>query len=90
MRSNWRKRGGAKSQADALTIQIEGSARIRLEDGAIIRINYDAHNGYPFVPVSRILTERNIIPRQEMSLERIREWMRANPQSAEEASPLID
>jgi membrane-bound lytic murein transglycosylase A len=73
-----------KSQADALTIQIEGSARIRLEDGAIIRINYDGHNGYPFAPVSRILTERNIIPRQEMSLERIREWMRANPQSAEE------
>src|SRR5262249_55867562 len=73
-----------KNQADTLTIQIEGSARIRLEDGAIIRINYDAHNGYPFVPVSHILIERNIIPRKEMSLERIREWMHANPQSAEE------
>jgi membrane-bound lytic murein transglycosylase A len=73
-----------KSQADALTIQIEGSARVRLEDGAILRINYDAHNGYPFVPVSRILIERNIIPRKEMSPERIREWMHANPQSAEE------
>ena len=33
---------------------------------------------------SRILIERNIIPRQEMSLERIREWMRANPENAEE------
>jgi peptidoglycan lytic transglycosylase A len=73
-----------KNQSDALEIQIEGSARIRLEDGAIIRINYDAHNGYPFVPVSRILIERNIIPRAEMSPQRIREWMRANPQSAEE------
>jgi membrane-bound lytic murein transglycosylase A len=73
-----------KSQAEALAIQIEGSARIRLEDGAIIRINYDAHNGYPFVPVSRILIERDNIPREEMSLERIREWMRANPQSVDE------
>jgi membrane-bound lytic murein transglycosylase A len=36
------------------------------------------------VPVSRILIERNLIPREEMSLERIREWMRANPESAEE------
>ena len=36
------------------------------------------------LPVGRILIERNIIPREEMSLERIREWMRANPQSAEE------
>ena len=73
-----------KNQSDALGIQIEGSARVRLEDGTILRINYDGHNGYPFVPVSRILIERNIIPRKEMSLERIREWIRADPQSAEE------
>jgi peptidoglycan lytic transglycosylase A len=73
-----------KDQTDALVIQIQGSARVRLEDGTMLRINYDAHNGYPYVAVGRILIERNIIPREEMSLERIREWMRANPQAAEE------
>jgi membrane-bound lytic murein transglycosylase A len=36
------------------------------------------------VPLSRILIERHLIPREEMSLERIREWMRANPEGAEE------
>ena len=73
-----------KNKSDALTIQIQGSARVRLEDGAMLRINYDGHNGYPFVPLSRILIERNVIAREEMSLERIREWVRDNPQSAEE------
>jgi membrane-bound lytic murein transglycosylase A len=73
-----------KDQTDALLIQIQGSARVRLEDGIMLRINYDAHNGYPFVPVGRILVERNVISREDMSLERIREWMRANPQDAEE------
>lgn len=73
-----------KSQADALTIQIQGSARVRLEDGAMLRINYDGHNGYPFMPLSRILVERNVVPREQISVERIREWARANPQSAEE------
>ena len=73
-----------KNQSDALIIQIQGSARVRLEDGAILRINYDGHNGYPFVPLSRILIERNIIPREEMSPERIREWARSNPQDAQE------
>ena len=73
-----------KDQTDALVIQIQGSARVRLEDGTMLRINYDSHNGHSFVPVSRILIERNLIPRDEMSLERIREWMRANPESAEE------
>ena len=73
-----------KNQSDALTIQIQGSARVRLEDGAMLRINYDGHNGYPFVPLSRILIERNIIPREEMSLDRIREWVHADPKGAEE------
>ena len=73
-----------KDQMDALLIQLQGSARVRLEDGTILRINYDSHNGYPFVPISRILIERNIIPREAISLERIREWIRANPQSAKE------
>jgi len=39
----------------------------------MLHINYDAHNGYPFVPIGRILIKRNIIPRDEMSLARIRE-----------------
>ena len=36
------------------------------------------------MPLSRILIERHMIPREEMSLDRIREWMRANPESAEQ------
>ena len=72
-----------KDHGEALLIQIEGSARVRLEDGTMLRINYDAHNGYPYVPLSRILVEGNLIPREEISLERIREWMRTNPQEAE-------
>jgi membrane-bound lytic murein transglycosylase A len=73
-----------KDQRDALLIQIQGSARVRLEDGTMLRINYAAHNGYPNVPIGRILIERNIIPREAISPDRIREWMHANPQSAEE------
>ena len=72
-----------KDEMDALLIQIQGSARVRLEDGTMLRINYDSHNGYPFEPLSHILIERNIM-REKMSLDRIRGWMRANPESAEE------
>jgi membrane-bound lytic murein transglycosylase A len=73
-----------KDQTDLLVIQIQGSARVRLEDGTMLRVNYDGHNGYPYVPVGRILIERKIIPREEMSMQRIRDWMRDNPESAEE------
>jgi membrane-bound lytic murein transglycosylase A len=71
-----------RSAADALSIQIEGSARIRLEDGTVLRISYDAHNGYPLVPVGRVLIERHLVPREEMSIQRVREWMHDNPEAA--------
>ena len=71
-----------KSQTDLLFAQIQGSARVRLQDGSVIRINYDAHNGYPYTPVGRVLIDRKIIPREEMSMQRIREWMDANPEGA--------
>ena len=73
-----------KDPAELLTIQIQGSARVRLEDGTMLRINYDGHNGYPYTAVGRILIDRNIIPREEMSMARIHEWMIANPEEAKE------
>jgi membrane-bound lytic murein transglycosylase A len=73
-----------KDPAEALTIQIQGSARVRLEDGVMLRVNYDGHNGFPYTAVGRVLIERNIIPREEMSMARIRDWMAANPNDAKE------
>ncbi len=73
-----------KDQTDLLFSQIQGSARVRLEDGSTIRINYDAHNGYPYTPVGRILIDRGIIPKEQMSMQKIREWMAQNPDGAKE------
>ncbi len=73
-----------KDQTDLLFAQIQGSARVHLEDNATIRINYDAHNGYPYTAVGRILIDRGIIPKEQMSMQRIREWMDQNPEGARE------
>jgi membrane-bound lytic murein transglycosylase A len=73
-----------KSETDLLFMQIQGSARVRLEDGSMVRLNYDAHNGYPYTPVGRVLIERNIVPREQMSMQRIREYMEQNPDAAKE------
>jgi membrane-bound lytic murein transglycosylase A len=73
-----------KNQTDLLFTQIQGSARVRLEDGSTVRINYDAHNGYPYTAVGRVLIDRGIIPKEQMSMQRIREWMDQNPDGANE------
>ena len=73
-----------KNPTDLLFIQIQGSARIRLPDGDVVRVNYDAHNGYPYTPVGRPLIEMGAIPRDEMSMDRIRKWMEENADGAKE------
>ena len=73
-----------KDPTDLLFAQIQGSARVRLEDGATIRINYDAHNGYPYTPVGRVLIDRGIIPKEQMSMQKIRDWMAQNPDGAKD------
>jgi len=73
-----------KDHWEAMTIQIQGSARVRLEDGTMLRLNYDAHNGHSYTAVGRILIERKLVSREEMSMERISQWMAQNPDKAKE------
>ena len=69
-----------KDPIDAFFIHIQGSARIRLEDGATLRLNYAAHNGHPYTAVGAHLVDRGLVPKAEMSMDRIRQWMIANPE----------
>jgi membrane-bound lytic murein transglycosylase len=71
-----------KSSSDLLAIQIEGSGRVNLEDGTPLRVSFDSHNGYAFSSIERVLIDRNIIPRKEISTQSIRDWMAAHPEEA--------
>jgi membrane-bound lytic murein transglycosylase A len=73
-----------KDQTDLLFAQIQGSARVHLPDGSTLRINYDSYNGYPYTAVGRVLIERGLFTRDEMSMQKIREWMEANPEGAKD------
>ena len=73
-----------RDTADAFFIQIQGSARIRLQDGSLVRVNYAAHNGHNFTPIGRNLIETGIVPRDEISMENIRMFIAENPDEGRE------
>lgn len=73
-----------ESPIDAFFIHIQGSARIRLDDGSVIRVSYAAKTGHEYTPIGRILIERNEIARENMSMEAIRDWLSANPDQQNE------
>jgi membrane-bound lytic murein transglycosylase A len=64
---------------DAFFLQMQGSGRVRLGSGLTIRIGYAGQNGRPYVPVGRLLIERGLIPRQQLTMTSIRAWMRQHP-----------
>jgi membrane-bound lytic murein transglycosylase A len=69
-----------KDPVDAFFAHIQGSLRVDLGNGSMLRLNYVAANGQPYTAVGKYLIERKIYSRDEMSMEKIREWMNANPE----------
>ena len=68
-----------KNPVDAFFAQIQGSTRVKLDNGKLLRLNYIASNGMPYTPVGKFLIDRGIVSKEEMSMDKIREFMEANP-----------
>ncbi|MFN3347780.1 murein transglycosylase A [Pseudorhodoplanes sp.] len=73
-----------KDPIDGFFAEIQGSVRVRLEDGKVIRLNYADKNGHPYFAVGSVLVQRGIVPREEMSMQKIREFMEKNPEEGKE------
>jgi len=69
---------------DAFFLEIQGSGRVRLEDGSELRIGYASQNGHPYYAIGRELVELGALSRDEVSLQTIRAWLADNPERAEE------
>lgn len=60
-------------------LQIQGSGRVKLPDGSLVRIGYADQNGHPYRSVGRELIERGEITLEQASMQGIQAWARANP-----------
>ncbi|MBW6398423.1 MltA domain-containing protein [Roseomonas sp. HJA6] len=60
---------------DAFFLQIQGSGRVMLPDGQMMRVGYAGQNGQPYVPIGRVLIERGELTRDQMSMQAIRAWL---------------
>jgi membrane-bound lytic murein transglycosylase A len=69
-----------KTPIDAFFAQIQGSTRVKLDNGKLLRLNYAASNGMPYTPVGKFLIDRGIVSKEEMSMDKIRDFMEANPE----------
>lgn len=67
---------------DKFFLQIQGSGRVRLDDGTMVRVGYSAQNGRPYRAIGRDLIELGELEPAAVSLQSIRAWLRAHPDRA--------
>jgi membrane-bound lytic murein transglycosylase A len=74
----------AKDPVDLFFLEIQGSGRIRFDDGTVMRVGYAGQNGRDYVAIGRLLRDRGILPPGGANMQSIKDWIRANPEQGRE------
>ncbi|MBU6140206.1 MAG: MltA domain-containing protein [Proteobacteria bacterium] len=73
------------NKADLFFMHIQGSGRIKMDNGAEIHVAFAAKNNQPFSGISNYLVDHKYLNRNQMNAESVRNWLKANPDKADEA-----
>ncbi len=69
---------------DLFFLHIQGSGKVQLEDGTIINVGYAGQNGRAYYAIGKKLIEDSHIQKEDISLQTIRAWLKANPEKIDE------
>ena len=69
---------------EAFFLQIQGSGRVQLPNGKVIRLAYADHNGRPYASIGRWLADRGELPLAQTSMQNIKAWAKKNPGRVQE------
>jgi membrane-bound lytic murein transglycosylase A len=67
---------------EAFFLQVQGSGRVRLRDGSVMRVGYGGDNGLGYRAIGSVLVARGALPAADVNAGSIKEWLRANPADA--------
>ena len=70
-------------QIDLFFLQIQGSGKVVYDDGSIKHLNYACSNGRAYRSIGKLLIDEGKIPKEEMSLQKIRSYLRSHPEDIE-------
>ena len=65
---------------DIYFLQVQGSGKVDLGDGRVVSVLYDGANGRPYKGAGSYLIAAGIVPKEEMSMQIIRQYLRDNPE----------
>jgi membrane-bound lytic murein transglycosylase A len=69
---------------DAFFLHVQGSGRVRLDDGSVLRVGYADHNGHPYRSIGRWLVDQGELSLDQASMQGIKAWAALHPQRLNE------
>jgi membrane-bound lytic murein transglycosylase A len=73
----------AADAIDFFFLQVQGSGRLKLPDGSVMRIGYDGQNGRDYTAIGKVMREKGLLAPGEANMAGIVRWLRANPDQAQ-------
>lgn len=64
---------------EAFFLHVQGSGRLRLNEGGVMRVGFDSKNGHPYRSIGKEMIRRGLIAKHRASAQRIKAWVRKNP-----------
>ncbi|MCX7193275.1 MAG: MltA domain-containing protein [Proteobacteria bacterium] len=68
-----------ENAVDLFFLQIQGSGRIELADGSMVKVGYADQNGHPYVSIGKKLIEMGELKADQASMQGIKHWAEQNP-----------
>lgn len=70
------------SWVEAFFVHVQGSARVRLAEGGVLRLTFAGKSGHPYFPIARVLVERGLMEPRQATADVLRQWLVDHPDDA--------
>jgi membrane-bound lytic murein transglycosylase A len=67
----------------AFFLQVQGSGRVRLDNGATVSLAYAGNNGMPYTAIGRVLVVQGWLQPADVNAASIIAWLKAHPDKAQ-------
>ncbi|HEX7928434.1 MAG TPA: MltA domain-containing protein, partial [bacterium] len=69
------------NDVDLFFLQIQGSGRVQMPDGRILRVGYDGSNGHPYRSLGAEMIRRELLQREDVTLQSIKGYLVQHPEA---------
>jgi peptidoglycan lytic transglycosylase A len=66
-------------RVEAFFLQVQGSGRVRLADGEVVRVGFGGTNERPYASIGKAMVDAGIMTKEQASLQTIRAYLNSHP-----------